>query len=236
MSSTNTLVLITGATGGIGRATALAFAKQGGYDLALHYNTASDETRLGLQSALHAALPTNQSARIQFFQADMSDFAQVRSLHASVVHSLGHPSILFNNAGSTCGISAPQNLASIPFDIFEQSWRINTGSAILLTQLCLPFMEERGWGRVVFCSSVAAWTGGGVGPHYAGAKSGLHGFLHWVAGNVAAKGVTVNAVAPALVEGTGMMGRVEEDEGVRERVKQSEFCFWFLDFCEGGVR
>lgn len=230
MLSTNTLVLITGATGGIGQATALVFAKQGGYDLALQYNTASSQTRSDLQSALEAAVPTAQSIpKIQFFQADLSDFAQVRNLHASIVQSLGHPSILFANAGSTCGVSGVQSLSTLPFDLFEQAWRINTGAVILLTQLCLPFMEERGWGRVVFCSSVAAWTGGGVGPHYAASKSGLHGFLHWLAGNVAGKGVTVNAVAPAIIEGTGMMGSAD-DEGVMERVKSSK---WFRA-CEGG--
>ena len=80
-------------------------------------------------------------------------------------------------------------------------------------------MEAQGWGRVIFCSSVAAFTGGFVGPHYASSKSALHGFVHWLANNVAGKGVTVNAVAPAMVGGTGMMGPQEGDEEVRRRVE-----------------
>jgi 3-oxoacyl-[acyl-carrier protein] reductase len=104
-------------------------------------------------------------------------------------------------------------------DAFETTWRINTGSGILLTQLCLPHMEEQGWGRVIFCSSVAGFTGGIVGPHYASSKSALHGFVHWLAGNVAKKGITVNAVAPALIGGTVMMGDGEE---VEQRAAQSK--------------
>jgi NAD(P)-dependent dehydrogenase (short-subunit alcohol dehydrogenase family) len=55
----------------------------------------------------------------------------------------------------------------VDIDVFERTWRINCGSAYLLTQLCMPAMEEAGWGRVVFVSSVAGLTGGIIGPHYA---------------------------------------------------------------------
>lgn len=186
-TESNTIVLITGATGGIGRATALAFAKQGCYDLALHYNTASHDVRQELSRAITAATPQGHSIKHGFFQADMGDFAQVRQLHAAVVRDIGNPSILFNNAGSGCGHSGVQSLADVPIEVFERAWRVNAGSGILLTQLCLPFMEQQGWGRVVWCSSVAAFTGGYVGPHYAGAKSAVHGVVHWLAGNVAKK-------------------------------------------------
>ncbi|KAK0837837.1 hypothetical protein LTR91_017953 [Friedmanniomyces endolithicus] len=212
-------VLITGATGGIGAATAIAFAKTGQYDLALHYNNASQEKRDALRSQIEAAAPAfdprtgtpiPSKPRLEFYQADMSDFASVRALHEAVTQTFPHVDVLFNNAGSALGHQGVTSLASVPIDVFESTWRVNTGSAILLTQLCLPTMEAQGWGRVVFDSSVAALTGGSVGPHYASSKSGLHGFVHWLAGNVAGKGVTVNAVAPALVTGTGMMG---EDGG-----------------------
>jgi 3-oxoacyl-[acyl-carrier protein] reductase len=66
-------------------------------------------------------------------------------------------------------------------------------------------MCERGWGRVVFVSSVAGFTGGIVGPHYAASKAGLHGLTHHLAARVAEAGVTVNAIAPALIESTDML-------------------------------
>lgn len=185
--ASNKIVLITGATGGIGHATALAFAKEGCYDLALHYNTASQTTRQSLSQAIQEAVPEGHQIRHHFSQADLSETSQVRALHASVVAEMGAPAILFNNAGSSCGISGVQSLQDVPYEVFEQSWRVNTGSGILLTQLCLPDMEAKGWGRVLWCSSVAAFTGGFVGPHYAGAKSAVHGVMHWLAGNVAKK-------------------------------------------------
>jgi len=84
-----------------------------------------------------------------------------------VVKHLGHPTILINNAGSTGGQSGVQSIGDVSIDDFEKTWRINCGSAYLLTQLCMPEMEAKGWGRVVFVSSVAGLTGGIIGPHYA---------------------------------------------------------------------
>ena len=82
---------------------------------------------------------------------------------------------------------------------------VNLRAPWLLCRAVLPGMTERGFGRVLLVSSVAARTGGLVGPHYAAAKAGLGGLMHHLAARVAADGVTVNAIAPALVEGTGML-------------------------------
>ncbi|OQN98587.1 hypothetical protein B0A48_15850 [Cryoendolithus antarcticus] len=199
------LVLITGATGGIGKATALAFAKTGLYNVALHYHSASTETRSQLADEIKAASPTDTAIETTFFQADLGSFDEVRRLHEQVTKQSGDVDILFNNAGSTLAHSGIKSLSDVPIDVFEQSWRVNTGSGILLTQLCLPHMERTGWGRVIFCSSVAGLTGGVVGPHYASSKSAIHGFVHWLAGNVAKKGIAVNAIAPALIEETAML-------------------------------
>jgi 3-oxoacyl-[acyl-carrier protein] reductase len=75
----------------------------------------------------------------------------------------------------------------------------------LLARRVVPGMRERGYGRILFTSSVAAFTGGLVGPHYAASKAGLHGMLQFIAARVAGDGVTVNAVAPALIEETNML-------------------------------
>lgn len=217
------IVFITGATGGIGKATAIVFAKEGGYDLALHYNNADQATRDELESKMRK-IARNAFIRIVFVQGDLTDYDRVRELHKLVVDKLGHPDILFNNAGSNAGYNSVQNLAEVPIDAIEKTWRINTGSGILLTQLCLPHMEAQNWGRIIFDSSVAAFTGGVVGPHYASSKSAQHGFIHWLAGNVAKKGITVNGVAPALIGDTNMMGS-SEDEELLQKVASSELGF-----------
>jgi 3-oxoacyl-[acyl-carrier protein] reductase len=66
-------------------------------------------------------------------------------------------------------------------------------------------MQKRKFGRVLFTSSVAAFTGGLVGPHYAASKAGLHGLTRFLAARAAPDGVTVNAIAPALIAGTDML-------------------------------
>lgn len=80
---------------------------------------------------------------------------------------MGAPTILFNNAGLTGGIYGVKDNSEVSVEGFETTWRANCWSAFLLTHLCLPAMVEKGWGTVVFCSSVAGFTGGIVGPHYA---------------------------------------------------------------------
>jgi len=192
------LALVTGATGGIGKATCLALARMG-CSIAVHYNTAAD-TAESLVSQLKS-----MDVRAATFKADLCSYDETRSLHAAVVKELGHPTILFNNAGLTMGKSGIKDISEISVEEFEMTWRANCGTGFLLTQLCIPSMVEKGWGRVIFCSSVAAFTGGVVGPHYASSKSALHGLVHWLAGAYAKKGITINGVAPALIEETKML-------------------------------
>jgi 3-oxoacyl-[acyl-carrier protein] reductase len=77
-------------------------------------------------------------------------------------------------------------------------------------------METRGWGRVIFNSSVAGFTGGVVGPHYASSKSAMHGLLHWLASIYGPKGITVNGVAPALIQDTVMLPQGSEELAQRK--------------------
>lgn len=76
-------------------------------------------------------------------------------------------------------------------------------------------MEAAAFGRIVFCSSVAGFIGGVVGPHYASSKSALHGLIHWLSQMYCAKGISVNGVAPALIEETAML------PGGNEELKKS---------------
>lgn len=138
-------------------------------------------------------------------------FPKVKELHEHIVSYLGPPNILINNAGSNASFTGVTSIDAVPIADFERTWRINCGSSYLLTQLCMPAMEGEGWGRVIFLSSVAGMTGGIVGPHYASSKSALHGLIHWLASMYAKKGITVNGVAPALIEQTKMLpGTTEE--------------------------
>ncbi|KAF9039129.1 hypothetical protein BJ165DRAFT_1613809 [Panaeolus papilionaceus] len=138
------------------------------------------------------------------FQADLGSYDEVRRLHQEVVEKMGHPDILFNNAG----VGRVASIEDVAVDEFEQTWRVNVGSEYLLTQLCLTHMQEQEYGRIVFCSSVAAGNGGRIGPHYASSKSALHGLFHWIAMRYAPNGITCNAVAPE----TGMLSNPTEQQ------------------------
>ena len=153
------LALVTGATGGIGSATCKALALLG-CSVAVHYNSAASAAE-GLVVELR-----RQNVGAECFQADLSGYENVRLLHKQVTEKMGSPNILFNNAGITVKHGV-KDIAEVSIEMFEHTWRANCGSTFLLTQLCLPAMENVRWGRIIFCSSVAGFTGGVVRPHYA---------------------------------------------------------------------
>jgi len=200
------LVLITGATGGIGQATAKAFARVG-CSIALHYNSASSKAKAEtLIHYLGTLVPPGTTPRFAAFQADLSRYDDARRLHAEVVQTIGNPDILYSNHGiAGPKIGGDGDIKDVSVDVFEEVWRTNAGTHFVLAQLCVPHMEAQHWGRIIFASSVAAGNGGVIGPHYASSKSALHGLVHWLSLRYAKEGITTNAVAPALIEDTAMM-------------------------------
>jgi 3-oxoacyl-[acyl-carrier protein] reductase len=106
---------------------------------------------------------------------------------------------------AAAGLGRRQTLDEVSIENFDEMLAVNLRAPFLLAQRTLPGMRARGFGRILFVSSVAAFTGGIVGPHYAASKAGLHGLTHFLAARVAGDGVTVNVIAPALITETGML-------------------------------
>jgi 3-oxoacyl-[acyl-carrier protein] reductase len=129
-------------------------------------------------------------------KADVSSSSDVEQLVRSSEDQLGPVDILVNNAG----IARPQPIEEITERDWDEVITANLKSCFLVTQAVLPGMRARKWGRVVNLSSVAAQVGGIVGPHYAASKAGMLGLTHYYAQRLAKEGITVNAIAPALVE------------------------------------
>jgi 3-oxoacyl-[acyl-carrier protein] reductase len=199
------VALVTGASGGIGRAIALRLAAEGAL-LALGYGS-----RPGPAEELAAEIAAVGGNAVAF-GADLGTADGPGRLVDEVERELGQVAILIANAGR----GRRQTLEELSIEEFDRTLAVNLRAPFLLAQRTLPGMAERGFGRVLFISSVAAFTGGIVGPHYASSKAGLHGLTHYLAGRSAPSGVTVNALAPALITETGMLPGAPEE--LREHV------------------
>jgi 3-oxoacyl-[acyl-carrier protein] reductase len=185
------IALITGATRGIGRAIAVALGTAGA-DVAVNFR--SDEDQAAAKSVCSRIQGSGRRAIA--VKADVSIGKEVSGLVEAVQQQLGNISILVNNAG----ISKPQPIDEITEADWDLIHNVNLKSMFLVTQAVLPAMRKQRWGRIVNLSSVAAQLGGIIGPHYAASKAGAIGLTHSYASLLAKEGITVNAIAPALIE------------------------------------
>jgi 3-oxoacyl-[acyl-carrier protein] reductase len=188
------VALVTGASGGIGGALCRRLAAAGA-TVAVHYRSDAEAAERLVEEM--CAQGTDAVA----FQADLALSDRAEALISDVEERLGPVDILVANAG----LSQPGTLEEVDADTFDAALAVNLRAPFLQARRVLPHMRRQRWGRILFTSSVAAFTGGLVGPHYAASKAGLHGLLHFLAARVAGDGVTVNAVAPALIENTTML-------------------------------
>jgi 3-oxoacyl-[acyl-carrier protein] reductase len=190
----NKVALVTGASGGIGQAIARRLAASGA-SVALAYGAhAKPAQRLAdeLAAAGGHALAVGADLRVPEAPGE---------LLAEIEPQLGSVDVLV----AAAGVGRQQTFEEVSIEDFDQTVAVNLRAPFLLAQRTLPGMQARGFGRVLFVSSVAGFTGGIVGPDYAASKAGLHGLTHFLAARVASDGVTVNAIAPALITNTGML-------------------------------
>ena len=127
---------------------------------------------------------------------DVADPDAVRALHDQAVERLGAVDVLINNAG----IASSAPLAAIELDEWERLFAVNVTGTFLCTRAFVPAMVERGWGRVVNVASIAGRIGAPYISAYAASKHAVVGFTRAIGAEVAARGVTVNAVCPGYVD------------------------------------
>jgi 3-oxoacyl-[acyl-carrier protein] reductase len=190
----NKVALVTGASGGIGQAVARRLAAEGA-SVALAYGANAKPAQ-----TLADELVT-QGGHAVAVRADLRQADAAGELLAEVEPQLGSIDVLV----AAAGLGRRQALEEVSIDDFDEMLAVNLRAPFLLAQKTLSGMRARGFGRILFVSSVAAFTGGIVGPHYAASKAGLHGLTHFLASRTAGEGVTVNAIAPALITDTGML-------------------------------
>jgi 3-oxoacyl-[acyl-carrier protein] reductase len=185
----NRVALVTGGSRGIGAGAAIALARAGA-DVAVNFRERAD--------AAHAVCAeiTGMGRKAIAVRTDVSVAADVKRMVADVEAKLGDIDILVNNAA----IAYPRKLEEITEAEWDEVLTVNLKSVFLVTQSVIGGMRKRKWGRIINLSSVAAQTGGAVGAHYAASKAGIIGLTHSCASAFVKDGITVNAIAPALIE------------------------------------
>ncbi|HEX3781176.1 MAG TPA: SDR family NAD(P)-dependent oxidoreductase [Pseudonocardiaceae bacterium] len=198
-TSTDRVALVTGAARGIGQAIAIDLHGRGLRVALLDRDgTAVQDLARGLDPDGHTAMA---------LCADVDEPAQLETAVTTVAAQWHSPDVLVNNAARTVSNS----VWDIELDEWDGLMATNLRSVLILTRLCAPAMRDRGWGRVVNLASLAGQQGGQVaGAHYAAAKAGVLVLTKIFARELAASGVTVNALAPATVR-TPVMDDLPED-------------------------
>lgn len=181
--------LVTGSTSGIGLAYARGLAAEGAH-LVINGILPAPEAE-----ALRAGLEAEFGIKVLFSPADMTKPAEIAAMVAEAEAAFGAVDILVNNAG----IQHVAPVDEFPLEKWDQIIAINLSSAFHTTRAALPKMKAKGWGRIINTASAHAFVASPFKSAYVAAKHGIAGFTKTVALEVAAKGITVNAIAPGYV-------------------------------------
>ena len=196
----NRLALITGGGRGIGRAIALAFAREGA-QVALCSRTATEVERVADE------IRERFTRDVMYGVCDVSDPDDVKEFFLATWNEFEkNPDILVNNAG--IAESAP--LVKTDNELWQRHLAINLNGTFYCTRAALPAMLERRWGRIINLASIAGKTGAPYISAYSTSKHGVLGLTRSLALEVAANGVTVNAICPGYVD-TEMTSRSIEN-------------------------
>lgn len=201
----NRVALVTGASTGIGAATALRLARSG-VRVAINYHQSTSEAEEVSKSVRSAGVDSI------VVQADARDPVQVKSMIERTIKEFGKIDILVNNAGGL-----PKRIPIAESDDAHWNWIMDTNlrSVFNCSRAIIPHMAKANYGRIVNVSSISAFNGGGrYAVIYAASKAGINAFTKGLAKELAPHGITVNAVAPGVIDtpyhGKAQTGNLEQ--------------------------
>ena len=190
--------LVTGGGRGIGKAIALALGEAGA-NVAVNYRDHAQSA----EAVVDAIQRLGRKAIA--IRADVSDAAAVAAMIAAIERQLDGVDVLINNAG----IAPHRSLDELTEGDFDRTIAVNLKSAFLCTQAALVHMRANRWGRIVNISSGAARAAGVVGVHYNASKAGMEGLTRGYAARLIKEGITINAVAPSLIQTEMLAPRID---------------------------
>ncbi|MFO7263022.1 MAG: hypothetical protein A6D91_01980 [Bacillaceae bacterium G1] len=184
------VAVVTGGSTGIGRATVIALAEAGA-DVAFTYHASPEAAEETL------ALARRHGTKVQMFRCDVTQSEQVAALKNDVLEQFQRVDILVNNAGAA--------IRRAPFlegdeALWEATFQLNVMGVVRCSQAFVPSMLERQYGRIINISSVAPVTGGKHSVHYAAMKGAVNALTIGMAKELSPQGITVNAIAPGLID------------------------------------
>jgi len=207
------VALVTGSSGGIGKAVSLALA-QAGADIVAHYNRSESvvaELVKSVEALGRKCLPV---------KADITNENEVRDMVQKAVAGLGRIDILVNCAA----VFRDATIAKMPLEFWNEVLTVNLTGTYNCTKEVIPVMRQHNFGRIVNISSVVGQTGAFGASNYAASKAGLFGFTKSAARETVKYGITVNALALGYIN-TGMLLKLtpELQEGIRKQIPIGRF-------------
>ena len=193
------IVLVTGASRGIGKATAVKFATEG-YKVVIHYNTGKQEAE-ATASELEA-----RGCKIMVVQADLRNSEQVKAMIDKIEKYWAPVDVLVNNAG----IAQQKLFTDLTDEDWDNMFAVHVNGTFYCTRAVLPGMIHKKSGSIVNVSSMWGQTGGSCEVHYSAAKGAIQSMTKALAKEVGPSGIRVNCVAPGVIQ-TEMNRMLDEE-------------------------
>jgi len=211
----NKIALVTGSSSGIGKAVALAFAREGAHLVINYPNATQAQNATEVKNAI-AAL----NRKVLVIEADVTQEEQVKQLVDETMKEYGRIDILVNNAG----IATAATVDKMPATMWDQMLTTNLRSVFLCTHYVLPIMYQQNSGKIISTASQLAYKGAPGLSHYCAAKAAIIAFTRSLSLEIGTRNINANCVAPGATD-TPILSGVNHEalEAIRESIPKKRF-------------